>query len=402
MKVAHDIASASPARGPDAAAAPVAFRLWHAALRDAAWSYLADREGGLVYLSRGLAELLGVGEAPRLPPHLLDGVKRLAEYPFDRVETIELGGAAYRAASFPIFAADGELLGAAGILEPEAAAAEAAPPPTAGLQLAAIESAMDEAERRIGEIEGAFTRATEESRRKTALLGTISHELRTPLNAIIGFAEIALRQARGPLPAAYRGYFDDIAAAGRHMGDLVETLLDAARLESGEMSIERRPVSARLLMGEARSIVALRAEEEQVDLSEVQLKGDWLLDVDPVRGRQIFVNLLANAIKFTPAGGQVGVDVTRLSDELVDIAIWDSGVGIAPAHQAKVFDAFFQVPGAKPRSGTPKGAGLGLAISRQIAQAMGGDILLASEPGKGSRFTVRLRLAEASLSKAVG
>jgi signal transduction histidine kinase len=396
MKVAHDLASA-PTSGDSGS---TAFRLWHAAVREAACAYLVDRSGRLRFASRGFAELLGE-EKGRLPPPLLDGLQRLLDHPYEGAETVELAGRRYRAARFPIFAEDGEVLGVAGILE--LAMVEAAPPPAAAsaIQLAALEAAIEEAERRIGDLENASARASEESRRKTALLGTISHELRTPLNAIIGFSELVLRQIRGPLPDAYRGYIEDIAAAGRHMGELVETLLDVARLEAGELRIERRPVSARPLAAEARAIVAMRAEAEGVDLGQVALKGDWILDIDPLRGRQILVNLLTNAIKFTPAGGAVGLEVTRIAGGLIDITVWDNGVGIDPVHQGRVFEPFYQVPGSAARPGLAKGAGLGLAISRQIAHAMGGDILLASEPGKGSRFTVRLPLAAAEATAAI-
>jgi signal transduction histidine kinase len=370
-----------------------AFRLWHAVVQSAAGAFLADRAGGLVFASRDFGELLGA-ERTRLPGPLLRAMEQLADCPWEAAETFELAGRRHHVALFPIFAGDGELLGAAGILDLAGREPAAAPPVAPAASLAALDSAIDEAERRIGELEGAAARAGEDSRRKTALIGTISHELRTPLNAIIGFSEVALHQLKGPLPAAYRSYFEDIAAAGRHMSGLVDSLLDAARLEMGELRLERRRVSARQLIAEARAIVAVRAEAEKVDIGRAALVGDWILDIDPLRGRQIFVNLLGNAIKFTPAGGSVWVEAAPLADDSVGIAVRDSGVGIAPAHQARVFDPFYQVAGAATRPGSPGGAGLGLAISRQIAQAMGGDILLSSEPGKGSCFTVRLPLAE--------
>jgi cell cycle sensor histidine kinase DivJ len=280
--------------------------------------------------------------------------------------------------------------------------AAATPAEPGATHRAALESSIEEAERRLAAVEAAFARELEESRRKTDFLATMSHELRTPLNAIIGFAEIALSQARGPLPAAYRGYLEDIAAAGRHMDELVENVLEAARLESGQVTVERRPVSARLLIAEARSMVALRAAEEGVDIGGVALAGDWLLATDPVRARQIFVNLLANAIKFTPAGGAVGVDAMPVGEGVVELAVWDTGPGIPSEHQEGVFEPFYQVPSSAGRASAGKGAGLGLAISRQLAQLMGGEIRLASEDGKGARFTVRLPLVAAGRLAAAG
>jgi signal transduction histidine kinase len=257
---------------------------------------------------------------------------------------------------------------------------------------------LADAQTRIGELEERLRRAEEAARDKAAFLAMMSHELRTPLNAIIGFSDAALRQIRGPLPAAYRDYFKDIHNAGEHLAELIESVLDVARLEGNHVKLGVRPVSARLLIAEARAMVELRAEHDGVDIGPVEAKGDWLLHVDPIRARQIFVNLLSNAIKFTPPGGTVGIDVARLSGDAVDITVWDTGIGIDEQQQARIFDAFYQVPGAELR-GVAKGAGLGLAISRQLAQLMGGDILLQSEPGQGSRFTVRLPLVASAASR---
>jgi signal transduction histidine kinase len=256
---------------------------------------------------------------------------------------------------------------------------------------AELASELADAKRHIARLEAQLAEARTASERKTSFVAMMSHELRTPLNAIIGFSDAALREIRGPLPPAYRDYVQDIRNAGQYLAELIDSALDAARLEGGHVPLAPRPISARLLIAEARSIVAMRAEQEGIDIGRVQIGGDWLLKVDPVRARQIFVNLLTNAIKFTPSGGRIGVDVNRVSGETIDIAVWDTGIGIDADHQVRVFDAFYQVPGSEIRSGG-KGAGLGLAISRQLAHAMGGDILLQSEPTQGSRFIVRLPL----------
>jgi signal transduction histidine kinase len=382
------------AMDPDSGASVPAFRLWRAALRDAPCCALADRSGRLVFASRAFVEATA-GEPPgKLAARLLRMLERLRDYPYEVSETVELGDRLWKATHLPIFEGNGELAGAACVLAPveEDTAARRVAPSAPALQMLALEASIEEAERRLGAVEAEFQRAAEESRRKGAFLAMMSHELRTPLNAILGFAEMALREVRGPLPAAYRGYLEDIAAAGRHMGELVESVLDAARLENGQVSVELQPVSARLLVAEARSLIALKAEAEGVDVSRVALHGDWLLSVDPLRVRQILVNLLNNAIKFTPRGGAVGVDAMRLADDVVDLAVWDTGPGIELAHQARVFEAFYQVPGVAGRAAADKGTGLGLAISRQLARLMGGDLVLASEPGRGSRFTVRLKL----------
>jgi signal transduction histidine kinase len=266
---------------------------------------------------------------------------------------------------------------------------------------AQLAAELAEAKRHVARLEAQLAEARAASDRKTSFVAMMSHELRTPLNAIIGFSDAALREIRGPLPPAYREYIQDIRNAGQYLAELIDSALDAARLEGGHVPIAARPVSARLLIAEARSIIAIRAEQEGIDIGPVQIIGDWLLKVDPVRARQIFVNLLTNAIKFTPSGGRIGVDINRVSGETIDIAVWDTGIGIDADHQPRIFDAFYQVPGSEIRTGG-KGAGLGLAISRQLAHAMGGDILLQSEPEQGSRFIVRLPLfAEAAAGAAV-
>jgi signal transduction histidine kinase len=257
-----------------------------------------------------------------------------------------------------------------------------------------------EAQLRIADLEMRLQRAEQAAQDNASFLAMMSHELRTPLNAIIGFSDAALRQIRGALPPAYEEYFRDIHSAGEHLAELIDSVLDVARLEGNHIKLSVRPVSARLLVAEARAMVALRAEQDGVDIGPVEIQGDWLLHADPIRMRQIFVNLLSNAIKFTPPGGTVGIDAARLHGDIVDITVWDTGIGIDETQQDHVFDAFYQVPGAELR-GTGKGAGLGLAISRQLAQLMGGDILLQSAPGKGSRFTVRLPLVATGRSCAV-
>jgi signal transduction histidine kinase len=255
----------------------------------------------------------------------------------------------------------------------------------------APESGAD-AERRIAELEERLRRAEAAARENAAFLAMVRHELTTPLNAIIGFSDAALSQVRGPLPAAYHEYFRDIHSAGEHLAELIDSALDAARLAGNDLKLSVGPVSARLLIAEARAMVALRAENDRVDIAPVALQDDWLLLVDPIRTRQILVNLLSNAIKFTPSGGRVGIDVARRDGDLLDITVWDTGIGVDEGQRKRVFEPFYQVPGAELHGG-PKGTGLGLAISRELAQRMGGDILLQSEPGKGSRFTVRLPLA---------
>jgi cell cycle sensor histidine kinase DivJ len=243
------------------------------------------------------------------------------------------------------------------------------------------------------ELAAALEEARSIDRARIAFLAMVSHELRTPLNAITGFSDAALHGIHGPLPEGYRSYFAAINGVGRHVGALVDNLLDLTQIETGRFSVELQPVSARLLIAEARAMVSAQAKRQDIEIGAPAMTEDWLLETDPVRTRQILVNLLVNAIKFTPRGGRIGIDATLVAADHLDLTVWDTGIGIAREHQEQVFEAFRQLC-SRPAQNATKGVGLGLTISRQLARAMKGDLFLGSEPGKGSRFTVRLPLAQ--------
>ncbi|MBX6369044.1 MAG: HAMP domain-containing histidine kinase [Rhodospirillales bacterium] len=351
--------------------APVPFRLWRALLAEAGPAWLADLDGRVLFRTRAFTTIFGNGA--ELPPRLLAALRQIRDLGHAVQAPLETDRKRWQAVYFPIFDAEGTTVAVGGILRPAGS-----PHASDEMRQAAAEARLLELEEQIAEAE----------RRKAALLQTMSHELLTPLNAVVGFSEAALQEVRGPLPAAYREYLEHIRNAGRHAGDIVQTLLDAARLDETQVATARRPISARRLVAEARAMVALRAVEEGVDVSRVTLERDDLVETDPLRARQILVNLLVNAIKFTPRGGAVGIDAQRSEPDCLDLVVWDTGIGISLAEQERIFEPFYQAGGAL-RAGSG-GAGLGLAISRQLARLLGGDIFLSSEPGKGSRFTVRL------------
>jgi signal transduction histidine kinase len=253
--------------------------------------------------------------------------------------------------------------------------------PPSGISMTALQQ-------RNEELAAALKEARSADRARTTFFAMVTHEMRTPLNAITGFSDAALHGIHGPLSEAYRGYFSAIHDVGQHLESLVDALLDLAQLEAGRFTVEPRPISAKLAVAEARSMIMALAVQQGIDISAVAVTGDWLLLVDPTRLRQILVNLLANAVKFTPSGGTVGIDETPCPPDYLDLTVWDTGIGVPPDEQERIFEAFHQI--GRPAQSGAKGVGLGLAIARQLARAMDGDILLASEPGKGSRFTVRL------------
>ena len=252
-----------------------------------------------------------------------------------------------------------------------------------------LESSLQELRERNVQLDYALDEARLAVTAKTEFLGKMSHELRTPLNAIIGFSEISERKMFGELDEHYLSYFRDIKGAAYHLLHIINDILDAVHLESRSLKLYPMTIDISELVSQARSYVAVRAEATHVDVGAVVCPAGILAEADPDRTRQILVNLLNNAVKFTDHGGSVGIDVAVDNSESIDITVWDTGVGIPPEQQDSIFDSFHQV-GAGVMTTPREGTGLGLTISRQLARMMGGDVTVDSTPGHGSRFTLRL------------
>jgi signal transduction histidine kinase/CheY-like chemotaxis protein len=220
---------------------------------------------------------------------------------------------------------------------------------------------------------------------KSDFLASMSHELRTPLNAIIGFSELmrleAAEQDRVSVPTEWVGH---VANAGQHLLDLINDVLDLAKVEAGRLELDRQAFDVDVAAVEWVGGVRPLADRKDVRLSTAGSGG--MIEADRGRLRQIVYNLLSNAIKFTPAGGEVRLELER-SDDGVSLAVVDTGIGIAPEDHHLVFEEFRQV--GRPGDRQP-GTGLGLALTRRLAQAHGGSIEVDSALGVGSRFTVLL------------
>lgn len=224
---------------------------------------------------------------------------------------------------------------------------------------------------------------------QNAFLSNISHELRTPLNAILGFTETMRMEMFGSLSERYRHYCDDILQAGQHLLSLVDDMLDASEFhEKGEVDLSIAPITVAEIVKEAMALIVTEALEQDIALDEHPIEPGFKVKGDRRRVKQILVNLLTNAVKYTGAGGDAGVDVSR-GRGFVAITVWDTGPGIEPSAQSQVFERFKR-GGEGGYKGAQKGVGLGLHISRALARQMGGDITLESEPGIGSRFTLLL------------
>ncbi len=234
------------------------------------------------------------------------------------------------------------------------------------------------------------------SRAKSDFLATMSHEIRTPINAIIGYTDLLQLELPGPLTDEQRRHLERIRLSGRHLMGLVDEVLDLSRIESGRVQVDARSASAGDAVAAALAVVAPQARQKGLALSD-GCGGEAGLRYlgDSGRVEQILINLLTNAIKFTPAGGRVEVSADRgVEDgagEVAWIRVADTGIGIAPEQAEHIFEPFVQAEGGYTRA--HGGVGLGLAISRRLALMMGGDISVDSCPGAGSTFTLRLPLA---------
>jgi PAS domain S-box-containing protein len=242
--------------------------------------------------------------------------------------------------------------------------------------------------------------AEEGNAEKSRFLATMSHEIRTPINAILGYAELLDLEVQGPLTAGQRGYLERVRASGRHLLALIEDVLDFAREEAGRLAVEAGAGESGDAAEAAASIVRPQAEARRLRL-EVTCEpgaGYW---GDERRVRQILVNLLGNAIKFTEPGGAVRVTCAPCTPEAgaevhgagpwTCVRVEDTGIGIPRNRLGSVFEPFVQVDNALTR--THEGSGLGLAISRRLARLMGGDLTVRSEEGRGSTFTLWLPAA---------
>jgi signal transduction histidine kinase len=233
------------------------------------------------------------------------------------------------------------------------------------------------------------------NKHKSDFLANMSHELRTPLNAIIGFSEVLIEKMFGEVNEKQLDYLNDIHSSGKHLLSLINEILDLSKIEAGRMELDLSEVNVPDTLSSAMTLVRERAQNHGITLS---------LDVDPQVGavhadarkvKQVVLNLLSNAVKFTPDGGRVAVRAT-LDTDCVEVAVRDTGIGIAPEDQAAVFEEFTQV--GRDYTKKAEGTGLGLALTKRIVELHGGRIWLESAPGEGSTFAFTLPLMQAKES----
>jgi two-component system cell cycle sensor histidine kinase PleC len=248
-------------------------------------------------------------------------------------------------------------------------------------------------QQRLGELAEKYaaekTRAEEANQAKSKFLANMSHELRTPLNAIIGFSEIMESGMFGPLGAEkYNEYCSDIRSSGEYLLDVINDILDMAKIEAGRMRLDFEELNLDTLLTEAIRVVSPRAQDKQLDLV-AKISPELGLRADRRALKQIVLNLLSNAVKFTPAGGRVTVR-GRSADRCIVLAIADTGIGISKDALARLGRPFEQVESQLTKS--HHGSGLGLAIAKSLVELHGGQMRIRSSPGKGTLVVVRMPL----------
>jgi signal transduction histidine kinase len=232
------------------------------------------------------------------------------------------------------------------------------------------------------------------SRHKSEFLATMSHELRTPLNAIIGFSQVLKQQMYGPLNERQADYIDDVLSSGQHLLNLINDILDLAKVEAGRMELQLSTFELPELLENAASMVRERATRQGIGLIVATDDSVGGMEGDERKVKQILFNLLSNAVKFTPSGGKVTL-AARASEEQVVIAVHDTGIGVSADELDKIFEEFYQVGASRTQEGT----GLGLALTRRLVELHGGQLTVESEPGVGSTFTVTIPRHHAGLAQ---
>ena len=225
------------------------------------------------------------------------------------------------------------------------------------------------------------------NRHKSEFLANMSHELRTPLNAIIGFSEVLQEKLFGELNEKQAEYTDDILSSGRHLLSLINEILDLSKVEAGRMELEVATFDLPLAIDNARTFVRERATKHGINLDVTidERLGEFTGDERKIK--QILLNLLSNAVKFTPEGGRIGINA-RQADGSVEISVSDTGIGISPEDQPKIFEEFRQV--GSDYAHKIEGTGLGLTLAKKFVELHGGKIWVESKVGKGSTFTFTL------------
>ncbi|MGC8624926.1 MAG: ATP-binding protein, partial [Phycisphaerae bacterium] len=269
---------------------------------------------------------------------------------------------------------------------------------TFNIMLATLKASQDQLEAtnrsldtRVGELAQSNTDLFQTNKMKSEFLTNVSHELRTPLNAIIGFAELLATAKPSADDPRWKRYIDNILTSARQLLDLINDLLDLAKIEAGKMVLRLERINVPDVCESLVNFMRPLAQKKNIELSLLVQPPIPLVTTDPARFQQILYNFLSNAIKFTPEDGHVRITVTTLEAKGVKISVTDTGPGIAPEHHAAIFEKFNQLDASVTRR--HGGTGLGLTISHELAAMLHATIELVSEVGKGATFSLLIPIA---------
>ena len=248
--------------------------------------------------------------------------------------------------------------------------------------------AQEEIRRRSQDLEEQNRSIQEANRLKSEFLANMSHELRTPLNAVIGFSEILIDERIGTVNPAQREYLNDIWASGQHLLQLINDVLDLAKVEAGKMELIPETFSVKAAIAESAATIKAAALKKNIAVHINAPSEDIVAMLDPLRFKQVLHNLLSNAVKFTPDNGVVTVTVSLDGDEQIRLQVQDTGIGIKKQDLPRLFQEFEQLDSGLARR--QQGTGLGLALTKKIVELQNGSISVESEFGKGSTFTIKI------------
>jgi signal transduction histidine kinase len=241
-----------------------------------------------------------------------------------------------------------------------------------------------------------YAEAQAGSRAKSDFLATMSHELRTPLNAIAGYADLLMMGVRGPVSDNQMRDLARIRQNQQHLLDIITDILNFSRIEAGRAQYTIGTVDLNVVLERMEGMIEPQAKARSIEYACELPPERYLVSADREKLEQVLINLLGNAVKFTPPGGAVRLGAEQV-DSRVRITVRDTGVGIPPEQLASIFEPFVQLEPALTR--TSDGTGLGLAISRELTRGMGGELRAESTPGAGSVFYVELPRAEIAVPR---
>jgi PAS domain S-box-containing protein len=369
--------------------------------------WIKDESGRYSYVNNGIAHgsgvdasaWLGKTQSEVLGGEEADDVRRgdrevlVRNEPAETVEQTSVGGETrfWNAFRFPFTAPDGKRsVGGVAFDITRRVEAETALRDTEARLRAATMDLEQRVRERTAELQQAKERAEAAGRAKSDFLASMSHELRTPLNGIIGFTEFMSDGKPGPLNPKQKEYLGDILTSGRHLLQLINDLLDLAKVEAGKMRLYPETFRISAAIAEVCAVMKPLAQPKNITISVAVTPPLDFVTVDEQKFKQVLYNLMSNAVKFTGSGGVIEIAAVIRDASHFEISVTDNGIGIRPEDIARLFTDFEQLDsGVAPAHG---GTGLGLALTRRLVELHGGSVRAESDFGNGSRFIVLLPL----------